>query len=222
AQEFKLGGKLLRVVKNQTEGIMQHQLNNQEFGVNESDKLKVLGGDVEKIARYNNESEWLESLRIYDNCEIIMYNDKLSLYELLPEKLKLKVRKVNGLKVFYSNVLTTNYFRGHFIIKIPKPPSISTFKGYKIFASIFNTVNREPFNTFSIRIDYQDSDNPYFVIHCLEPVTENSTPTSLLIPWMVIGYEENLPSEPFSINPASYIKYIWTKNHDEAEIEIPG
>ncbi|CAG8721945.1 8119_t:CDS:2 [Dentiscutata erythropus] len=219
AQEIKLGGKLLQVVKNQTEGIMQHQLNDQEVS---ADKLKVLGGDVEKIARYNNKSEWLESLKFCNNCEIIMYNDKLSLYELLPEKLKLKVRRVNSLKVFYSNVLTTNYFRGHFITKVPKPPSISTFKGYKIFASVFNAVNREPFNTFSIRIDYPDSDNPYFVIHCLEPVTENSTPISLLIPWMVIGYEENLPFEPFSINSASYIKYIWTKNHDEAEIEIPG
>ncbi|CAG8793626.1 34681_t:CDS:2, partial [Gigaspora margarita] len=223
AQEIKLGGKFLRLVKNQIEeGIMQHQLNDQQVDVSEPDKLKVLGGDIEKIARYNNKSEWLDSLKVYNNCEIILYNDKLSLYELLPEKLKLKVRRVNSLKVLYSSILTTEYFRGHLMTKIPKPPNISTFKGYKIFASIFNAINREPFNTFSIRIDYQDSNNPYFVIHCLESLTENSTPINLSIPWMVIGYEENLPSEPFSINSTkNYIKYIWTKNHDDAEIEIP-
>ncbi|CAG8766450.1 12927_t:CDS:2, partial [Racocetra persica] len=145
---------------NQTKGNTQNQLNYQDYqdiDISELDKLKVLGGDVSKIARYNNTHEWLESLKSYDNCEIILYDDKLSLYELLPEKLK--------------------------------------SKGYKIFASIFNVADREPLNTFSIRIDYQDSDNPYFVIHCLEPVTKNSPPISLLIPWM---------------------------NHDDAEIEIPG
>ncbi|CAG8540802.1 7526_t:CDS:2 [Cetraspora pellucida] len=223
AQEIKLGGKLQRIGRNQTEGITQSKLNDQDSDISEFDKFKVLGGDVVKFAKYNDTPEWLKSLKYYDNCEIIFYDDKLSLYELLSEKLKSKIRRVNSMKVFYSNVFTTNYFRSRLITKVPKPPTISTFKGYKIFASIFNTTDREPFNTFSIRIDYQDLDNPYFAIHCLEPVTENSPQISLLIPWMVIGYEENLPSKPFSINSTkNYIKHIWTKDHDDAEIVIPG
>ncbi|CAG8508881.1 4382_t:CDS:2 [Racocetra fulgida] len=132
---------------------------------------KAVGGDITKC---NNEEEWLESLSSYENWVIIGYNDKLSLYELLPESLKLKIKVIIGMKYFSS--------------------------------------------VFAIRVDYQNPESPYFIIHCLSTATKVPPPINLSVPWMIIGYDDKFPIEPLS--KSFCIEYIWSKYGTDTEIKL--
>ncbi|CAG8462901.1 16422_t:CDS:2 [Dentiscutata heterogama] len=195
-QEIKLGGKFMQVVNE-----------------NGETRNKTVGGDH---AKHQSTSDWLKSLESYNEWEIIGYGLKLSLYSLLPEDLQLKIKHLNGIKVLYSNVYNVRMIRGYnlslpVVEPIPVPPHISTLGDCKIFATIFNREDRKPYkNVFSIRIDYLNEETPFFVIHRIGKIPHNLPQIDLLIPWMIVGYENNLPLKPFL--DKSLISYLITKN----------
>ncbi|CAG8598710.1 14630_t:CDS:2, partial [Dentiscutata erythropus] len=195
-QEIKLGGKFMQVTTK-----------------NGETRYKTVGGDH---AKHQSTSNWLKSLESCKEWEIIGYGPKLSLYSLLPENLQSKIKRLNGIKVLYSNVYNVKIIRGYdlrspVVEQVPVPPNISTEGDCKIFAAVFNRSDRKPYqNVFSIRIDYTHPETPFFVIHRIGTIPHNLPQIDLLIPWMIVGYENNLPLGPFL--DKSLINYLKTKN----------
>ncbi|CAG8807230.1 43555_t:CDS:2, partial [Gigaspora margarita] len=204
AQEIKLGGK--------SQNASSTSINNYD----------AIGGDITKC---NNEDEWLESLSSYENWVIIEYDDKLSLYELLTEELKSRIKKAFGMKILHSDIL--NIKMSESIYPVPKPPNIVTFKNHKIFVSMINNTsdaNNKNLsnNVFAIRVDYQNPESPYFIIHRLGMVIKNSPPINISAPWIIIGYDDKFPIEQFSKTSCiEHIEHIWTKDSTDTEIKLP-
>ncbi|CAG8830595.1 20781_t:CDS:1, partial [Racocetra persica] len=91
---------------------------------------------------------------------------------------------------------------------IPKPQIISTFNNVKIFTSVIVLNQTKPYrNVFVIRVEYMDDENPYVVIHRMG---KPKKPFNLLIPYMLIGYEEDLPIGKFQDNS---IDHIYTRRY---------
>ncbi|CAG8644705.1 9501_t:CDS:2 [Dentiscutata heterogama] len=205
AQEIKLGGK------SQSARLASSTSTN---------KYKAVGGDITKC---NDEGEWLESLSSYESWVIIGHDDKLSLYELLPEGLKSRIKNVIGMKVLHSDIL--NIKMPESIYPVPKPSNIITFKNHKIFVSIINNTNRKHLdnNVFAIRVDYQNPESPYLIIHHhLGMVIEDSSSINLSVPWIIIGYNDKFPTDEFSKTSCiENIKHIWTKDGTDTEIKLP-
>ncbi|CAG8726180.1 5055_t:CDS:2, partial [Dentiscutata heterogama] len=103
-----------------------------KFGFFWSKEVK-LGGKL-YVNGQDNDLNGLES----ENWQIIERNELLSLYNLLPQELILKIKKTNS--------------------------ETSTFRGVKIFTSVIVMNAAKPYrNVFGIRVDYLDDDNPYIV-----------------------------------------------------------
>ncbi|CAG8495918.1 7536_t:CDS:2 [Cetraspora pellucida] len=198
-QEIKLGGKFIQVVTQNGER-----------------RNKTVGGDH---AKHQNTSDWLKSLESCKEWEIIGYGTKLPLYLLLPEELQSRIKRLNGMKVRYSDVYSISIIRLPVIEPVPVPPSISNLKDCKIFATILNKADRKPYkNVFSIRIDYLNDETPFFVIHRIGIIPRNLPQIDLKIHWMIVGYENDLPIEPFLNN--SFISNLWTKSQDDRNIPL--
>ncbi|CAG8545786.1 19506_t:CDS:2, partial [Racocetra persica] len=177
-REIMLDGKIMQFIDSKSQ--LQH---------------RVLGGD---ILMSENKKDWLQHLKPYKNWEIIGYNNRISLYELLDENLQREIKRLFGMKVYHLDALSINktipvtglYYR------IPKPPKITSFGDHKIFASIINKTS----SVFAIRVDYPDPEKPHFVIHRIDAGNEDSSPVNLLIPWMIIGFIDKFPTESYSIS----------------------
>ncbi|CAG8677356.1 2270_t:CDS:2 [Gigaspora margarita] len=202
--EINLGGKFLEMT-----------------GQSDDEKCKILiGGD---IATYDNIIEWIGSLENYKTWAVTEYKDKFSLYELLPEDLQQEIRRLNGIKVLYSKVeelaIRRNYnFSKPIIIPIPIPSNILALKDYKIFASVLNKRNKSYKNVFGIRIDYQNAESPYFTIHRIGRIPRGQPQIDLAIPWIIIGYEKDLPTYP--ILNISGLEDVWTKDCKDTILEL--
>ncbi|KAF0561618.1 hypothetical protein F8M41_022532 [Gigaspora margarita] len=195
-QEIKLGGKFMQMVTG-----------------NGETRNKTVGGDH---AKHQSTSDWLKSLESCKEWEIIGYGPKLSLYLLLPEDLQLRIKRLNGRKILYSNVYNLRIIRGYdlrlpVVEPVPVPSNLSTLREYTIFAAVYNKADRKPYrNFFSIRIDYLNDEAPFFVINRIGPILRNLPQIDLLIPWIIVGYDNNLPLEPFL--DKSLISFLSIKN----------
>ncbi|CAG8462861.1 16420_t:CDS:2 [Dentiscutata heterogama] len=203
-QEFKLGKKFVQVTQN------------------EETRHKAVGGDY---AKHQNISEWLKSPGSYNEWGIINYGPKLPLYLLLSEEIQLKIKKLIGEKILYTDVHNfriANYDLSlPIILQVPLPANLLPLSDCKLFATILNKADRKPYkNVFALRIDYLNDDTPYFVIHHIGAVPNLPQTIDLSISWMVIGYEKNFPLEPFVNN--SSLKYIWTREQDNTNILLPN
>ncbi|CAG8648362.1 12128_t:CDS:2 [Gigaspora margarita] len=179
-----------------------------------------LGGEFQMDEQTENIEE-LENLKHYDNWKVIKRSDLTSLYELLPERLITKIKEAIGIKVLHRNNLSVNMPKGHSILTqhIPKSSGITTFNGVKIFASVIVLNEARPYrNSFAIRIEYMDDENPYLVIHRIGPAKKSF---NLFIPYMLIGYKEELPTEKFS-NALNYIYTIRFLYNGNNQIEHPN
>ncbi|CAG8708421.1 12717_t:CDS:2, partial [Cetraspora pellucida] len=199
-QEIKLGGKFVQVVTQNAQ--------------NGERRNKTVGGDH---AKHQSTSDWLKSMESCKEWEIIGYGAKLPLYLLLPEELQSRIKRLNGMKVLHSDVYSIRIIRLPVIEPVHIPSNIPTLKDCKIFATILNKADRKPYkNVFSIRIDYLNDETPFFVIHRIGTIPRNLPQIDLKIPWMIVGYENNLPIEPFLDN--SFISNLWTKSQADRNI----
>ncbi|CAG8469770.1 1251_t:CDS:2 [Racocetra persica] len=165
----------------------------------------LLGGKLYVDNAQANNLTDLENLKLFENWQIIEHNELLSLYNLLPQKLILRIKEVIGMKLLYCNILSIDMQRKCCNITqlINKPQEISTFKDVKIFASVVVMNNKTSYrNVFGIRIDYQNDESPYIVVTRIGPAKHHF---KLSIPWMLIGYVENLPIGPIENDPIDYI-----------------
>ncbi|KAF0450002.1 remodeling and spacing factor 1-like isoform x1 [Gigaspora margarita] len=179
-----------------------------------------LGGEFQMDEQTENIEE-LENLKHYENWKVIKRSDLTSLYELLPERLITKIKEAIGMKVLHRNNLSVHMPKGHSILTqhIPKPSGVTTFNGVKIFASVIVLNEARPYrNSFAIRIEYMDDENPYLVIHRIGPAKKSF---NLFIPYMLIGYKEELPTEKFS-NALNYIYTIRFLYNGNNQIEHPN
>ncbi|RIB19758.1 hypothetical protein C2G38_2181005 [Gigaspora rosea] len=175
--------------------------------INRSKEVK-LGGELYVNDGQTNNFNQLEILRHFEKWQIIERNELLSLYNLLPQELITNIKKVIGMKLLYYDISSAHMpkNRNSITIRIRKPKVISTFDDVKIFTSVIVKNEARAYrNIFGIRVEYQNKENPYIVIHRIGPARKHF---EFSIPWMLIGYEENLPIEPFIDDP---IDYIWTK-----------
>ncbi|CAG8707952.1 14162_t:CDS:1, partial [Dentiscutata heterogama] len=149
--------------------------------------------------------EQLERLKHFNNWEIIEQNDLTPLCTLLSKRLIARIQEVNGMKILYKSNLSVNMPKGHNILihYIQKPSVVPTFNNVKIFASIIVLNKVRPYrNVFAVRVEYMDDENPCIVIHRIGPAKK---PFNLFIPYMLIGYEEELPIGKFQDNAISYV-----------------
>ncbi|CAG8658969.1 3458_t:CDS:2 [Gigaspora margarita] len=183
----------------------------EEYGFFWSKEVK-LGGKLYVNDGQTNDLNQLENLRHFENWQIIEQNELLPLYNLLPLKLITSIKKIIGKKLLHYDILSARMPKNcnSITIRIQKPRVISTFDKVKIFTSVIVKNEARAYrNVFGIRVDYLNNENPYIVIHRIGPARKHF---EFSIPWMIIGYEENLPIEPFKDDP---IDYIWTKNNAE-------
>ncbi|CAG8736051.1 7574_t:CDS:2, partial [Dentiscutata heterogama] len=172
-----------------------------------------------------NSNRQLENLRSFDNWKIIKYDDILSLYELLPDELKEKIKQTIGMRMLHSAILLVTVPKNH-DFRFPlvtevltKPDEISTFKDCKIFASVYNETSKDPFlNTYGIYVYYQHNEDPCFVVYRTGS-HKISSKTKLYIPWMIFGYDK-FPTKPFSKLDMEYIEYIGTTEDAETDIKL--
>ncbi|CAG8820415.1 25137_t:CDS:1, partial [Gigaspora rosea] len=177
------------------------------------------------VDNYNDmvNSNISDDLKSFENWEIIKYDDILSLYELLPDDLKQKIKQTIGMRMLHSKVLPViipkNYdFRFPLVTEtLTKPDEISTFKDCKIFASIYNETNRNPYhNTYGVYVYYQHQESPCFVIYRTGPL-KISSKTKLFISWMMFGYDK-FPTKPLSKLDVEYTEHINTTENADTDI----
>ncbi|CAG8485476.1 712_t:CDS:2 [Scutellospora calospora] len=182
-----------------------------------------LGGKFFLDDDQENNLDELRNLKNFQNWQIIEQpeSELLPLFNLLPQDLILKIKEVIGMTLLYSSHLTIHISTkcGSKTMNIPKPNEISTFKNVKIFTSVIIMNNQRPYrNVFGIRVEYMDDEHPYVVVHRIGPARKFF---NLSIPYMLIGYPEDLPIGPLSEFP---IDYIWTKecqfNRSDSNIHI--
>ncbi|RIB28336.1 hypothetical protein C2G38_2059681 [Gigaspora rosea] len=111
----------------------------------------------------------VSNLKSFDDWKIIKCDNILSLYELLPDNLKQRIKQIIGMRMFYSDILDVNIPKNHdfrfpLVIALNKPPGIPTFKNYKIFASIYNESRNPYHNAYGIYIYFHTQESPWFVI----------------------------------------------------------
>ncbi|KAF0381916.1 Sel1 repeat domain-containing protein [Gigaspora margarita] len=190
-----------------------------DYGIFWPKEIK-LGGEFQMDEQTENIEE-LENLKHYKNWKVIKRSDLTSLYKLLPEWLITKIKEAIGMKVLHLNNLSVNMPKGYnsLIKRIPKPSGITTFNGVKIFASVIVLNEARPYrNSFAIRIEYINDGSPYLVIHRIFPAKKTF---NLFIPYMLIGYKEELPTENFS-NALNYIYTIRFLYNGNNQIEHPN
>ncbi|CAG8696278.1 3374_t:CDS:2 [Gigaspora rosea] len=190
--------------------IIDQQLEQHNADPGRKSKEVKLGGELYVNDGQTNNFNQLEILRHFEKWQIIERNELLSLYNLLPQELITNIKKVIGMKLLYYDISSAHMpkNRNSITIRIRKPKVISTFDDVKIFTSVIVKNEARAYrNIFGIRVEYQNKENPYIVIHRIGPARKHF---EFSIPWMLIGYEENLPIEPFIDDP---IDYIWTKNY---------
>ncbi|CAG8705192.1 12676_t:CDS:2, partial [Gigaspora margarita] len=176
--------------------------------VGEESKEVILGGKLYVNDGQANDLNQLENLGHFENWQIIERNELLPLYNLLPQELITSIKKIIGKKLLHYDILSASMPKNwnRITIRIKKPKVISTFDKVKIFTSVIVKNEARAYrNVFGIRVEYQNNKNPYIAIHRIGPAKKHF---EFSIPWMIIGYEENLPIEPFKDDP---IDYIWTK-----------
>ncbi|KAF0388846.1 hypothetical protein F8M41_010977 [Gigaspora margarita] len=166
-----------------------------------------------------------EDLKSFENWKIIKYDDILSLYELLPDNLKQKIKQTIGMRRLYSEVLPViipkkHDFRFPLVTEaLTRPDKISTFKDCKIFASVYNETDRNPYrNTYGIYVYYQHQESPCFVIYRTGPL-KISSKTKLFISWMMFGYDK-FPTKPLSKLDVEYTEHIDTTENANADINF--
>ncbi|CAG8569879.1 6522_t:CDS:2, partial [Dentiscutata heterogama] len=170
-------------------------------------KIK-LGGIFQINDEQTDIIEQLEKLDHFNNWKIIERNDLTSLCKLLPKKLISRIQEVRGMKILNHSKLPVHMPKGHNIAfhHIPKPLDIPTFNNVKIFASVIVSNKAIPHrNAFVVRVEYLDDENPYIVIN---RIGRAKKPFDLFIPYMLIGYAEELSIEKFSDNA---IAHVFTK-----------
>ncbi|CAG8575025.1 16521_t:CDS:2 [Cetraspora pellucida] len=126
----------------------------------------------------------LENLKLFEHWQIIEHNELLSLFNLLPQELISRIKEVIGMKLLHNDILNIAVPRNCSCViqHIHRPQGISTFNGVKIFTSVVVMNNVKPYrNVFGIRVDYQNNENPYVVIHRIGPARH---PFKLSIPWI--------------------------------------
>ncbi|KAF0535478.1 hsp70 family protein [Gigaspora margarita] len=166
-----------------------------------------------------------DDLKSFDNWEIIKYGDILSLYELLPDNLKHRIKQTIGMRMLHSDVLPVIIPKNH-DFKFPlvtetltKPDEISTFKDCKIFVSVYNETNRNPYhNIYGIYVYYKHEESPCLVINRTGPL-KISSETKLFIPWMIFGYDK-FPTKPLSKLNVEYIEHINTTENAVTDINF--
>ncbi|CAG8711371.1 18660_t:CDS:2, partial [Dentiscutata erythropus] len=152
-----------------------------------------LGGIFHINDEQTDNIEQLEKLKHFNNWKIIEQNDLTPLFTLLPKSLISEIQKVNGMKILYHSNLSVHMPKGHNILihHIQKPLEIQTFNNVKIFASVIVLNKKRPYrNVFVVRVEYNDDENPYIVIHRIGPAKKTF---NIFIPYMLVGYEEELP-----------------------------
>uniref|UniRef100_A0A8H3XG31 DUF7431 domain-containing protein n=1 Tax=Gigaspora margarita TaxID=4874 RepID=A0A8H3XG31_GIGMA len=171
-------------------------------------KEVILGGKLYVNDGQTDDLNQLENLGHFENWQIIERNELLPLYNLLPQELITSIKKIIGKKLLHYDILSASMPKNckRITIRIKKPKVISTFDKVKLFTSVIVKNEARAYrNVFGIRVEYQNNKNPYIAIHRIGPAKKHF---EFSIPWMIIGYEENLPIEPFKDDP---IDYIWTK-----------
>ncbi|CAG8703852.1 15954_t:CDS:1 [Cetraspora pellucida] len=180
----------------------------------------ILGGKFQ-LSDEPTDTRELEKLKNFINWRIIDQKDLTSLHTLLPEQLVSRIRRVYGMKLLYHNSLSVHMPKGKRILPqpLPKPQTIPTFKNVKIFTSVIVLNKTKPYrNMFVIRVEYMDDETPYVVI---QRIGKPKKAFNLFVPYMIIGYEEGLPTERLPDNSIDHIDTERYQYDSDIHIEHP-
>ncbi|GBB90321.1 hypothetical protein RclHR1_17230002 [Rhizophagus clarus] len=164
----------------------------------EHEFFKLLGGEsncVEKYEEFNKEV-WAQSLNDFRCWDCIKYENRTSIFQLLPKNLRKDVYVSAGKKILH---IKTDDFEmsdviGKFELKnIPQNIS-QIFQNKEAECNIFATVidiEQIKKTTFSWKILYPSKKNehPRIIIHCVKGFQKRKY--KLKVNWMIIGYDIN-------------------------------
>ncbi|RGB36148.1 hypothetical protein C1646_741855 [Rhizophagus diaphanus] len=176
---------------------------------NNYSKLKSVGGRNFNHGEFNK-SDWLKSLRNYENWDCIKVKDPKSIFKLLPKELYKQILLIVGKKILctytknYDYQLSKSKSKPYKILKIPIPNDILVIlqendHKYNIFATIVDKkgVNNDIFNCQILWSDEIDSsgkkEDQQLIIHCFRRSTQHEY--KLKVKFMIIDNDVDFKSK---------------------------
>ncbi|CAG8469581.1 14926_t:CDS:1 [Gigaspora margarita] len=181
---------------------LESQYNSNTTSGNESTKQSqyshIFGGDKIKISE-GKEDEWISSLQDFRYWVPIEFRKPVSIFEILNEDLKKKLKEIIGKRIIYSNIqdhpFEINNSRNH-IVDLEIPSDIENIENIftdpnidsQVFVTILNMNENDDVFTYTLYTPKRGY-VPKIIIDCIRPNSEWQKECHIKIGWIVVGYD---------------------------------
>uniref|UniRef100_U9T872 MACPF domain-containing protein n=1 Tax=Rhizophagus irregularis (strain DAOM 181602 / DAOM 197198 / MUCL 43194) TaxID=747089 RepID=U9T872_RHIID len=192
-------GKYVKNTGYQASNIKTKKKSSKSLSKNNSSKYQSfrLYGGKEVCSNNFNETDWVESLKDFNNWSCIKFKDPVNIFQLLSKDLRKQILLLVGKKILYTNTEDYNYHLSEpekyyhtFKLNIPEN-LLEILQNKDAECSIFATViDKKEKDIFNCQIVWPSNEDPKLIIHCFQNKFRRRQ-CKLKIMWMIVGYDIN-------------------------------